>query len=75
MILIEDSFSVENSFFYLKLLGKSLKEQKIMILPSGSQYSLQMMSSDSGFEMHTCIWKEGRMIAKASFLHRVTSHG
>lgn len=64
MLLIEDSFSVENLFFYLKLLGKSLKEQKIMILPSGYQYSLQMMSSDSGFRMHTFIWKGGRMIDK-----------
>lgn len=66
MLLIEDSFSVENLFFYLKLLGKSLKEQKIMILPSGYQYSLRMMSSDSGFRMHTFIWK---------FLHTVESHG
>lgn len=75
MLLIEDSFSVENLFFYLKLLGKSLKEQKIMILPSGYQYSLQMMSSDSGFRMHTCIWKGGRMIDKASFLHTAAPHG
>lgn len=71
MLLIEDSFSVENLFFYLKLLGKSLKEQKIMILPSGYQYSLWMMSSDIGCRMHTFIWKEGRMIDKASF----ASHG
>lgn len=71
MLLIDDFFSVENLFFYLKLLGKSLKEEKIMILPSGYQYSLWMMSSDSGFRMHTFIWTEGRMIDKASF----ASHG
>lgn len=28
VLLIEKPFSVENVFFYLKLLGKSLKEQK-----------------------------------------------
>lgn len=73
MLLIEDSFSVENLFFYLKLLGKSLKEQKIMILPSGYQYSLWMMSSDIGCRMHTFIWKEGRMIDKASFASMATT--
>lgn len=56
MLLIEDSFSVEN-LFYLKLLGKSLKEQKIIILTSGYQYSLWMMSSASGSKISTFIWK------------------
>lgn len=57
MLLIEGSFSVENLFFYLKLLGKSLKEQKDMILTSAYWYSLWVMSSDSGSERNTFIWK------------------
>lgn len=75
MLLIEGSFSVENLFFYLKLLGKSLKEQKDMILTSAYWYSLWVMSSDSGSERNTFIWKQGRMMDKTSFLHTVACGG
>lgn len=75
MLLIEESFSVENVFFYLRLLGKSLKEQKITILTSGYQYSLWRMSSDSGSKINTFIWKWGRTIDKTSHPHTAARGG
>lgn len=75
MLLIEESFSAENVFFYLRLLGKSLKEQKITILTSGYQYSLWRMSSDSGSKINTFIWKWGRTIDKTSHPHTAACGG